>query len=412
MKHGSGQTRWRWFLLLSAVAIVCFCGAVYQSQCFAALSGSVLLRYREPSLMIEAVEGALENAPAHGTVLDATLWSEYESQPVSNEWDREARLRVLLAYGDTKRAYPVNCKEGVHPARGDAEGCAVDRAAAYALFGSRDVLGSALTWQGERYVVRGVLEGMRGIVLVQAGEKDTRAFANLALAVSPDVNGREAAESFSLMNGFGIPDAIQDAPFCVQFADALALLPAWVVAAALIINMISRTVGLRTNPVLCLGAAAITAAAAALMLYASQFSPPFPERYIPTRWSDFSFWKGLAAQWKIHAGQLRSVDPLIADGMRGDAVIGCGILSAAAAACFAGAMALRPAFSLCRWMFAEFVGIGVTFLAMAAFSAMGKPVEPPRALWLTWVLYLMLAPFLSEAYRDPWGEINRDTIAL
>jgi hypothetical protein len=193
----NGKKRWVFFLMFSAVAITCFCAAVYQSQRYGALSGSTVLRYEEPSLTIEAVKDALDTVQAHGgKVHDVALWSEYEDQDVSNEWDRDARLRAIHIYGDGQRAYPRNFMAGNYPARGDAAGCAVDQKAADALFGSQNVLGNTLTWQGMPYIVRGVLSGMEGVVVIQAGDADTSQFDTLALVTPPDSNGREAAESF------------------------------------------------------------------------------------------------------------------------------------------------------------------------------------------------------------------------
>lgn len=400
MRNGSDQRRWWRFILLSSVAIICFSGAVYQAQRFAGLSGSVLARYKEPSLIINEVEDALENARAHtGTVLDATLWLRYEDQSVLNEWNREVTLPVLLVNGDGKLAYPSYYMMGDSPVRGDAKGCAVDQKAADALFGSQNVLGNVLAWEGHLYIIRGIIKGMDGIVIIQADEGDERKFNTLALRVPPEANGREVVESFVFSNGLAMPDAILDAPFRIQFMEAVALLPAWIIAITLIVKMITRTVRLRATPILCLCAAIATVAIAAIILYAAQFSPPWPERFIPTKWSDFTFWKELISQWQVHARQIRSIDALISDRMRNNIAVNCVFLSASAVACFTGAMAIKLSFSLRRWLIASFWTVVLTFLLLLLFSALLKPVDAPMALWLTWVLYMLLISIYQDSFH-------------
>lgn len=387
--------------MLSAAAIACFCAAVYRSQQYGALSGSTVLRYEEPSLTIEAVKDALDTARAHeGKVQEAALWSEYENQAVSNEWGRDARLRVIHIYGDGEQAYPMHFMAGAYPVGEDAAGCAVDQKAADALFGSQNVLGNTLTWQGMPYIVRGVLTGMEGVVVIQADEADANKFDTLALITPPGSNGREAVDSFVSSGGIVMPDAILDVPFWTQFVRALAVLPAWIIAITLIVKMAAHTIRLRAAPILCLCATVVTIAVAAVMLYAAKFSPPVPDRFIPTRWSDFSFWKDLAAQLRTHARQARSVDALISDYMRIQAVIGCGIFSVCSTVCFAGAMVLRPSFSLRKCLFVEFFIVGLTFLFLLLFAITGKPINAPRALWLTWALYIVLASVFQGDFRQ------------
>lgn len=402
MMRNTTTNRRRWlFILLSTVATVCFCMAIYQYQHFAALSDCVNVRYLQPSLTIEAVQQALQNEHEHkGDVVDATLWSESKAQAVTGEQERIELLRVLFVYGDASRAYNSPFLSGTYPAIGDEIGCAVDQKAADVLFGGKNVLGNTLSVQGKSYIVRGVFEGLQGVVIVQADDEDESKFGAISLAVLPNVNGRETAQTFLLSNGLMMPTAVIDAPFLVQFARALALLPAWIIALVLVARMILRTIRLRTFPLHFLAYAAVTMGGAVLMFYAAQFFFVVPDRLIPTMWADFSFWSRIIEQMRSYAEQARTVELLLSDRIRNNAIALCGTFSCCAAMLYLGAMSVKVTFSIRQWLVVELWTIVATFMTLLLFSSMGLLVDAPRALWLTWALYIAIASILNLEHHS------------
>lgn len=102
-----------------------------------------------------------------GEEMDLTLWGETEGQRFTGAHGRSAQVNLITFVGSTRLLFPWG---GVLQDR-DRQGCLLDEKAAEELFGSHKVLGESVYREGDRWIVRDVLPGKEGLVLLPAGEE-------------------------------------------------------------------------------------------------------------------------------------------------------------------------------------------------------------------------------------------------
>ncbi|MFQ8761127.1 MAG: hypothetical protein ACLSAF_18485 [Intestinimonas sp.] len=173
------------------------------------------------------------------------------------------------------------------PGQGDETGCAVDEATADALWGSARVVGQAVLWKGKTYYVRGVMKGSGGLLLVQGGE-DAEPWPNLLLRFRDGDAGTQA-EHFLSQNQ--IPGGqMLDLSLLHQGLTALAALPGAALTLGILLRLFQRGRALTARAAAAGLLSAAGAAGGGAVLWCAGAPWSVPERFIPTRWSDFEFW--------------------------------------------------------------------------------------------------------------------------
>ena len=395
------------FALFSCAAIFLFCLSSGLGQRYCALSSCVQARWKEPGLTIGMLKRGLQNEKKNGgAVTDAAIWLELNvpvegGRILEGTSPRTARLTMLLVYGNASYAYLAAYRSGACPAPGDSAGCALDRMAADQLFGGEDVLGCRLTIDGKTRVVRGIMEGDEGVVITQADEQSDERFGAAALLVTPGIDGEQAAALFFSALGIS-PDAVIDTPFFAPFVHTLSLLPAWVLCAVVILRMLRRTSALRLTPAIRLCTAAVALFSVALLLWAAQFAFVFPDRLIPTKWSDFSFWSQRAEQLSDTLQHIRTLEPLLCDLQHESAARGCALTAAGACAFFIVALRTSRIRSIGSYFLCAFGSLAVTYLSVLALNSLNMAAAPSRTLWLIFPLVLAVQS-VTDYIRPPSG---------
>ena len=215
---------------------------------------------------------------------DQMLYGDLHPAPATGE--------VLEYYGEVACLLPRQFRSGYWP--GDRQGCVIDVEAAYILWGSCDgVLGRPLQWNGNTWYVRGILEGMDGLAVFPADETSETAFSGLWLDLSATEGGSIAAEQILRAYQMPIGD-ITDLGMFAWIAKMMAALPASLLWGWLMLRIASRLWRLRHTRMLLLFSVPPLALTAAAASWAAGFPWTIPERFLPTRWSDGSFWSELA----------------------------------------------------------------------------------------------------------------------
>ena len=385
MKNTSNKNRYLIFLALSFAATFLFCGALGQYEQFSLQAENLHVRLKEPAFTMESINAGLDNSLKNGgEVADAAIWNEAESQTVTGVLNRPGVFCVLTVYGNPALFYNASFVTGTYPLRGDEIGCALDEQAAYLLFGSPDAVGNTIHYEGSAYLVRGVFSGMDGVIVVQSDEKSARTFQAAAFRVGQNANGKEAVSTF-LYGSLGAGDVIVDLPFVATLIKTLSLLPAFVMIVLLFIRIMSDAYRLRKTPLYSLLATAAAVLCTALLLYGADIPFAIPERFIPTKWSDFAFWSRLIAQAKEGVGEIRSLPPLFGDLLRVNSAIGCAIFSCASVGFFIGAYAVRPSLTARQWFCSVLTILVVTFVSLLIVSTTSAVVvEAKRTIFVTW----------------------------
>lgn len=401
-------------LLLSGLALLCWCAAVFLGQRAGLLADGVAVRWSgeggglSPASLVRYERWAAEDGDE--SFPDLTLWREQPGRAVTaGDGDRTAAAEVLELFGDGESVWPVGFLSGGYPARGDSDGCAVDRTVAEALWGSADAVGNELKLGERTYLVRGVFSGGSGLVVTQAEEGSDEAFFQLLLRF-PQGTTKSDAENWLLAHDAG-GGALLDLPLFRWLWSLLAALPGFLLALGLALRLGRRGWALRRSPLLLASYLLPALAAGWLVLWCAGGLEEFPARLIPDRWSDFSFW---AKTLRELGAELKS--GLSAPGARDfrcwGAALGC-VLAALPAAGFTVLAAERVRIRSERGaVLGACAAITGAFACALLFAPLGG-VELSRGVWLlpaVWV-WTDWALWRHEAYLKPGGKALEKNIA-
>lgn len=103
-------------------------------------------------------------------LLDFCIWGQKEEVTLTNEnLSRTAQADVILFCGNPELVFT----DGELIGFGEKEGCMIDVQTAWELFGSSNVTGKEIVCGGETYIIRKVIESSERIVAVSAYQSDT-----------------------------------------------------------------------------------------------------------------------------------------------------------------------------------------------------------------------------------------------
>lgn len=357
------QTSSAALFLLATLTLISWLGASFLAQHAGELSHGAVIRWKagggiSPVQLLRAERYAREDGGA--AVPAAALWREHREGYVEGGAGRcSTSAAVLELFGDGGEVWPAAFRYGNYPARGDETGCAVDEAAADALWGSARVVGQAVLWKGKTYYVRGVMKGSGGLLLGQGGE-DAEPWPNLLLRLFQ--RGRALTAAPLLLVCY-LPPALLGAGTVLWYAGA-----PWSV----------------------------------------------PERFIPTRWSDFEFWVRLFSGGMEKLRGYLTLAAVQRDLRYGALAAGCALLSLTALA-LAVLAAERAGVRTERVLAVRACAVwALTFGIALVFAPFGG-VKVERPLWLLPAAWL-LSDWCLERHRRFWDrrreEERGDEIAM
>ncbi|MCI8484199.1 MAG: hypothetical protein HFH41_07650 [Lachnospiraceae bacterium] len=239
-------------------------------------------------------------------LLDFCIWGQEENVTIENKsLSASTQADVISLCGNPELLFE-NC--GL-PVKEDAKGCVIDEKTAWDLFGSSQVAGKEIFCEGKSYIVRKVISGKEKIIAFQARQDKKE-------------SQKKDAES-----GQEVPEQLEKLPFNritlrkLENQSIYDLQSAWnnqygLPAAILdteLLRGISGTCLLLLPFSLCIffwvylyhqykiqdkwqGKAGAAGAAAILLILFLIFWKRWvqiPDDYIPTKWSNFSFWTNL-----------------------------------------------------------------------------------------------------------------------
>lgn len=171
----------------------------------------------------------------------------------------------------------------------DYEGCVIDENVAYELFGTSRVVGNFLTYQGKKYCIRGIIISKEPIFMIHIYNKE-HAYSNLELVYEDKGDGKQLVNDFMVQNALADDYTMVEGCFYAKMLELLYRIPAWFLGFYLLYQLLKCIWKRRTLPlqvlVLLIGFVALWC----VLNYLMEFQVYIPERMIPTKWSDFSFW--------------------------------------------------------------------------------------------------------------------------
>ncbi len=304
---------------------------------FAWLDGGVSLRYAEP-LTLRQTERAQETARETRAVDALTFWTEQSGVEVSAN-GREERARLLAVCGDAARVTAGRMLSGTPPAA--PGGCAISGALAWRLWGALDVTGLELTAGERRYSVTGVFED-EALCLIAQNAADEAPYDNVELCL-PGPDASRGALSFARAGGLGAPAYTMDGGALAALAGLMCRMPL-ALGALVLLARFARGLSPRAKRRLAY------AALLAFALCLPRLLAALPAAWIPTRWSDFSFWQELARSAADGVDAWLALPPQSVDVAAKKLLLCQGALCAAGCAAVWGALCASLRYSVGRML--------------------------------------------------------------
>lgn len=280
-------------LLLCACALLLwFLAAVSQSQ-VGWFSDKVSVRWEEgsgatPQQLSKAIKWHREDG---GTPPPLTLWSTHLEQTLSGESDFQTATGTVLEYfGEVSTLLPCSFVNGYWP--GDSQGCVVDEGIAYTLWGSNDILGASLNWNGNTWYVRGVMKGMDNLVVFPTSENNDASFTGLLISPSEGMKGTYDAQQ--LLSQYQLPmGMVTDLGLFGWITRTMTTLPTLLLWGWIILALLKRVWDIRHAMFLLIFSLPFLIVVAMMISWAAGLPWEIPTRFLPTRWSNGDFWSDL-----------------------------------------------------------------------------------------------------------------------
>lgn len=304
------------YILIFMTALTVWAYGDYYGRYMKSNFDSVSVRLQDDAIAKQDILLALENEKIKETenIPVITAWKQVDDQNMEcNELGTKASLSVIEFWGEVTEVMPIKLVKGSIAANGDETGCLIDENAAYRLFRTRDAVGRSLIYQGKSYCIRGIIKAGEGLLILPVTD-DKSAFSNLEFVYSKKESGKKNVRDFMEENGLADDYTIVEGCFYARLIQVASGLPLWLLGFSLLYLLAregrkrriwllqkknQQTDGTK-DEIKRPGIKKILKMTGVFIIYAitvllyagliKNFTIPIPERYFPTRWSDFPFW--------------------------------------------------------------------------------------------------------------------------
>lgn len=302
-------------ILLSLAALIIWGSGIYYGQYIKEHYQSVSIRMKGDTVSEQEFIAALEYEEVKNStqIPHISAWNCLEKQVIENkELALSYKTQLIEVYGDIKQVYPMRLTKGSLLTSEDYEGCMIDQEVAYKLFGTVDSVGNVITYKDKQYYIRGIIESPDPVFFIQINDiKHT--YSDLELVYEDKENGQEMANDFMVQNNLSGSYTILDSCFYAGILDRLYKVPAWFLGFYMMYQILRVMWKRRNLPlqvfVLLLGVISVWM----VLKWLFEFQIYIPERLIPTKWSDFSFWIEKYKEFRKQIEQMAYLTPTIKD---------------------------------------------------------------------------------------------------
>lgn len=215
-------------------------------------------------------------------------WREEDSLFVNKDTGRTASGTVFKILGSQELVFPEMLCQGSYPVSGDDTGCMISSKLAETLFGSGQVLGEEIRIGEEICTIRGILKSSRLLASVSGDSGES--YDRLLLKNTDGAMTASGVQNIFYSSLGNYPAVFVEGGLYSALARLFCMLPVWL-AFGLLLIFIRR----RTDRAKWIVLAFAFVAAGRLAAFTFLFSAD----YLPSMWSDFSFWSSLFLQ-KLH----------------------------------------------------------------------------------------------------------------
>ncbi|WP_099468806.1 ABC transporter permease [Konateibacter massiliensis] len=297
----------------------------------------------EQSDLEEAVVEAQSIDNAH-TPIQVTAWNRGPRITLENKkLGTSAETRIIEIYGSMAEICPVKLLYGNFCYQDDKDGCVIDDKTAYDLFRNKNVVGNTISYEDKQYVIRGIVKSKERMVLLSDYQEDAK-YLNLELIFGNMEQGEELAKSF--ISNYALTFdyiTIIEGSFYAKLLHNTILFPSIVIWLYLLLYCGRKAYRKRSIPLQFGLYIVLFVLILVLYLGSGQFDFYYPDRFIPTRWSDFEFWSRTAKEWREKLTDFSYLLPLPKEQILKRTFLMCHLMSAVAVGGMIGLIQLLKA---------------------------------------------------------------------
>lgn len=253
-----------------------------------------------------------------------TAWNRGPRITIKNsKLNTTTRTRIITVFGDMAKVCPFQIQFGSFCYEEDTLGCVIDEKTAYDLFRNKNVVGNTITYDSKQYVIRGIVKSKEQVVIMINEDKNA-SFLNLEMKIE---NGTGIA-AINFLNDYQLTSdyiTVLEGSFYAKLLYNTAIFPAFFIWLCLVTFFLKRVYKKRNNLLQCLFYSMICVLICYICLKSAR--PYFPDRWIPTRWSDFDFWNRFMKEWKEKWRDYSYLIPLQKDTILRNTILLCNIMS-------------------------------------------------------------------------------------
>ncbi|HEX3022232.1 MAG TPA: hypothetical protein VHP81_07555, partial [Lachnospiraceae bacterium] len=265
--------------------------SIYYGRQNEVYKGTVSARYDEPTIDYGSIQKVIDpfsekmDASLHPSI---SLWNrERDANVVNADQLNETKVDLIRMRGDMSAVEKEHVLIGSLVLSDDTSGCVIDKATAYSLYGSYDILGMAVLQGGERYYIRGILDTSESRMLIQE-EKINEKYAYMEFNYRMDLKSSKSrltndlgtlTKNFLSQYGFAESRVIADKDFGVDVLRVIYLLPGWFMLLIVVISMLRFIKKASTVPVIRGICIIIMLFITGMLVWIVQMRFQFPERF-------------------------------------------------------------------------------------------------------------------------------------
>lgn len=311
---------------LIALVVLTWGGCIY-------LQRYAVKNYDGISLRLEGVgvkQGELEAALKQEQSKNAdkswriTAWNRGPRITIyNNKLNTTTKTRIITVFGEMAKVCPFQIKFGSFCYEKDTLGCVIDEKTAYDLFRDKNVVGNTITYESKQYVIRGIVKSKEQLVIIINNDEKT-SFTNLEMKLE-DGTGVAA---INFLNDYQLTSdyiTVLEGSFYVRLLYNTAIFPAVYIWIYLVVFFLKKAYTKRNILLQCFVYTLVTVLISYVFFKTTRLY--FPDRWIPTRWSDFSFWSRIAKEWRVKWTDFSYLIPLQKDTILRNTILLCNVMS-------------------------------------------------------------------------------------
>ncbi len=259
-----------------------------------------------------AIAGKALDALAKGdeAPLSLSAWNRKSGVAINEGLGASAKVKIICVYGNMADVCPMEPTYGSLPPTVDSAGCVIDEKTAQSLFRGLDAVGARLCAGEKTYIVRAVTRSLEPMLLIRDALAE---YDNIELRFTDVENAAANASKLLYAHNVTADYTLVENGFYSKAVAGLSGLPAFIIAGAIVFSILRQAFLRRAIPLQLVLLLLSAAAAIFLLKILLGLNVYWPERFLPTSWSDFAFWPTFVSEQTDYFNSLAFLIPVPKD---------------------------------------------------------------------------------------------------